>query len=180
MGIWLVTFVCGFIPHFLFNTVREIDREDPSESRWASCSLAPKWIPTWQVYVQIVYAVFLFGPAVAIIAISISIAVLLKKREIPTTSQTNAPSFVSVSKVVDDQLSKVKRGSPVLGSPKLSSGYGSAPGTPAQKTTQRKMISSVTALQRRRKKDKQAVIQLFLIVGSFLLGYIPLTGKQSL
>jgi len=132
------------------------------------------WISTWQVYVQIVYAIFLLGPALAIIGISITIAILLKRRQKP--GQKNAPPFVSVSKIVDNQLSKVKVDSPIPGSPKMSSGYGSAPGTPV-KPTQRKMISSATALQRRNKKDKQAVIQLFLIVGSFLLGYIPLTGK---
>ena len=173
----MITFCCGFVPHFLFNTVRTIDREDPSESRWASCSLAPEWIPTWQVYVQIVYAVFLFIPAIAIICMSIAIAVLLRNRKM-VQGQKTPPPFVSVSKVVDDQLAKTRNQSLVTGnmSPKLSSQSGSAPGTPVQKTRQRIQQSREAALQRRRNKDKQAVLQLFLIVGSFLLGYIPLAG----
>ena len=183
ISIWLVTFVCGFIPHFIFNTARVIDREnDPQNSRWASCSLSPYWIPTWQVYVQIVYAVFLLAPALAIIGISIAIAVLLRKRTIPP-GDTNAPSFVSISKGLDDKV-RSKRNI-------LSSSYDLSPqlsgvttpnscGTPKHKDMGRKMLSREAALQRRREKDKRAVVQLFLIVGSFLFGYIPLTGEYLL
>uniref|UniRef100_F6WSI3 G-protein coupled receptors family 1 profile domain-containing protein n=3 Tax=Ciona intestinalis TaxID=7719 RepID=F6WSI3_CIOIN len=34
----------------------------------------------------------------------------------------------------------------------------------------------MTSQLRRQKKDRQAILQLFLIVGSFLFGYIPLTA----
>ena len=32
---------------------------------------------------------------------------------------------------------------------------------------------------RRQRKENQAIVQLMMIIGSFLLGYVPMCGKQS-
>ena len=147
----------GFIPHFLFNTVNDIDRDhEPDRARWASCSLSSYWFSTWQVYVQIAYAFYLYLPAVSIIAISIAITIILRrKRMLPTHKTTNAIS--AVSNVVEN--------STVNGS-----------SSPTRKQQKEKKCMGTPA-ERRWRKNKQAILQLLLIVGSFLFGYIPLTGK---
>nr|XP_026694325.1 adenosine receptor A3-like [Ciona intestinalis] len=150
-SIWVITFLGGFIPHFLFNTVNVIDRfNDPSSARWASCSLSSYWFTTWQQYVQVAYGFYLYLPAVAIIGISIAIAALLKQRKKP------GDCYVIKNTIAVSSVSQIIESSPNL-------------------HTSRRSLKMTSQL-RRQKKDRQAILQLFLIVGSFLFGYIPLTA----
>ena len=155
--LWLATFLGGFIPHFIFNTVNDIDREnEPDRARWASCSLSEDWISTWQIYVLLAYAIFIFLPAAGIIVISISITVILhRKRTFPSEK---LPTTVST---IADQNHQNSPNISTLG---------------RNKTAKRSCKPVETAAERRWKKNKQAIYQLLLIVGSFLFGYIPLAG----
>ncbi|XP_076814285.1 growth hormone secretagogue receptor type 1-like [Clavelina lepadiformis] len=157
--IWTITFLIGFIPHFLFNTVKVIDREnDPSAARWASCSLSNYWFAIWQIYVQIAYAFMIYLPAAGILSISITIAVLLRKHRIPGET---VHMKTTISSVTDATTSNA-----------ASTSW--TPVKPAAKVV--KANARMTAAERRWNKDKQAIYQLFLIVTSFLIGYVPLTA----
>jgi len=47
-----------------------------------------------------------------------------------------------------------------------------------QDITKNKKRPKSVAERARSSKDRQAILQLWLIVGSFLFGYIPLTGTK--
>jgi len=167
-SIWFVTFTAGFIPHFLFNNVKAEERVlDPSTARWASCSLDPRWIPTWQIYVQIVYALFIFLPALGIIIVSTAITVILSRRKVPSDKHPNTVILVS---------SIYKAKTHVLGTCTLGGGASEQTCNFNGVLVEKKRKS--VAERVRSSRDRQAILQLWLIVGSFLFGYFPLTGTK--
>ena len=155
----MFTFFAGFY------TVRIIDRnKEINESRWESCSLDPEWRESWQYYAEVTYDLIFGLSAIAIIGISIAIAYILKKRNLP-------PGFVSNNSAVAKDLSSV------TGSCSQTQNTNNNNCNLAPPNSQRAVgFSREKALQRRKRKDKQTMFQLFLIVCSFIIGYVPLTG----
>ena len=153
--------------------MRDIDREG-NEARWESCSLNPIFITAWRYYAEIVYDLIFSLSALAIIGISIAIAYVLKKRSLPPGYNRNqVPSKQSESR----NISSVAVSSNVSQNANFNNSNQQETNN-ADLKRQAIGLSRKTALKRRKKKDNQIMFQLLLISCSFLIGYIPLTGKS--
>ena len=165
----------GFIPHFIFNTVKEIDRNnDLDQARWESCSLAVDYVSIWKYYAEVAYDLIFSISALAIIGISVAIVYFLKKRNLP-------PGFVSnavAPKESDYQISSITASCSQTQSQNINSNNSNnLEVNPLQLTKGHIGKCRERALEKRRRKDKQTMFQLFLIVCSFLIGYVPLEGN---
>ena len=150
--------------------MKDIDREnDSNQARWESCSIDPVYFPIWQFYAEVVYDLIFGFSSLAIFAISVAIALILKRRRFPT-------SFVAT---VSDSIAKdIDLHGTTTSFSQNTNGSNSGLREIANEAVKRRASGNrETAIQRRRRKDRQIVFQLFLIVCSFFIGYVPLIGK---
>jgi len=167
----------GFIPHFIFNIVKEIDRNnDLQQTRWESCSLDEKYTKIWQYYAEIFYDLIFGISALCIVGISIAIVYFLKKRHLPPGFLSNAVA----PKDSDYQISSVTASYSHTPSQNMNNNNTNSPEPNAQPSKRYAGQARERALERRKRKDRQTMLQLFLIVCSFFIGYVPLTGMLLL
>lgn len=124
IGIWILAFVSGFIPMWLFTEAKHRERGTNSmDARWPSCTLKSGLLVEHRIYQWIAYSLFLIIPAIGIIFLSFKLVKIVNQRK-------------------------------------------PMPGT---------NLRTQEIEKRRRKKDKEARLQLYSIVVMFILGYAPIT-----
>nr|XP_039252630.1 green-sensitive opsin-like [Styela clava] len=125
--IWVVGFLCGFIPFAFFSGAKIRDRSDRTSptARWPSCTQNQETLEIYSRYIEYAYPIFFYFPLAAIALVSVGIGIVIVRKR----------AHMSRARTSSDPSKAVKE----------------------------------------RQKEKQAILQLGLIVGSFMLGYIPFT-----
>ncbi|XP_076818862.1 trace amine-associated receptor 9-like isoform X1 [Clavelina lepadiformis] len=121
--IWVLSFLCGFLPSWFIFGANERDRLSNSpDARWPACTVIWEQFEFYKLFQEVCYPIFLYLPLVGVVVVCSAIVFIVRIK-----SRKVAPS---------------------------------------------------KKCEKRQKREKQAVLQLLLIMASFLIGYIPFTAYE--
>ncbi|XP_039269977.2 growth hormone secretagogue receptor type 1-like isoform X1 [Styela clava] len=163
--VWILGFACAFVPYWLmFKGVHRERNSNNPDANWSHCSLDPAWINEFITYYKISYPIFIYFPMASIVIICPAIGIVIKQRRFKSrTDKLGAKSkwfFLCNDKSPDPDSALLSHHHTKM-----------TLGIPSQANTEDKESE-----RRLRKKERNAILQLAFITGSFLMGYVPNTA----